>query len=136
MLTGHGTMQSAMESGRLEAYAYLQKPCEVEELIGVIDAARQDKIPLMQRHEIPHVEKGSAWKWLVGSHNSRPGVILLGLVIFAAITLAPAPERLLRARILSQDRRTERSTSRIRRLREDAHGREHRRVLQPDVPPG
>ena len=49
MLTGHGSMQSAMETGRLEAYAYLQKPCEVDELIGVIDAARQDKIPLMQQ---------------------------------------------------------------------------------------
>ena len=95
MLTGHGSMESAMESGRLEAYAYLQKPYGIEELIEVIDAARQDKITLMQRHEIPQVEKGSAWKWLVGSHNSRPGVILLGLLIFFAITLAPPPERLL-----------------------------------------
>jgi len=95
MLTGHGSMQSAMETGRLEAYAYLQKPCEVEDLIGVIEAAREDRIPLMQRHEIPNVEKGSAWKWLLGSHNSRPGVVLLGLLIFAAMTLAPAPARLV-----------------------------------------
>jgi sodium-dependent dicarboxylate transporter 2/3/5 len=95
MLTGHGSMQSAMESGRLEAYAYLQKPCEVDDLIQMIDAARRDKIVLMQRHEIPQVEKGSVWKWLVGSHNSRPGVIILGLLIFAAISLTPVPGRLL-----------------------------------------
>ena len=95
MLTGHGSMQSAMESGRLEAYAYLQKPCEVDDLIQVIDAARQDKIVLMQRQEIPQVEKGSVWRWLAGSHNSRPGVVLLGLLVFAAIALTPAPGRLL-----------------------------------------
>ncbi len=95
MLTGHGTMQSAMESGRLEAYAYLQKPCEVEELITVIDRAREDKGPLMQRHEVPDVERGSLWKWLVGSHNSRPGVALLGLIVFFAIAWGPTPERLV-----------------------------------------
>lgn len=95
MLTGHGSMESAMESGRLEAYAYLQKPYRVEELIEVIDAARQDRITLMQRHEISQVEKDSAWRWLVGSHNSRPGVALLGLLIFLAVMMAPTPERLL-----------------------------------------
>jgi sodium-dependent dicarboxylate transporter 2/3/5 len=95
MLTGHATMQSAMESGRLEAYAYLQKPCEVDELIRVIDRAREDKVQIMERHEIPHVEKGSAWKWLVGSHTSRPGVMLLGLLVFSVVTLMPTTQRLL-----------------------------------------
>jgi len=95
MLTGHGSMQSAMESGRLEAYAYLQKPCEAEELIGVIDAAREDKAQLMASHEIPQVERGSAWKWLLGSHTSRPGLIVLGFLMFSAITLMPTPQRLL-----------------------------------------
>ena len=95
MLTGHATMQSAMESGRLEAYAYMQKPCEVDELIRVIDTARKDKVHVMERHEIPHVEKGSAWKWLVGSHTSRPGVMLLGLLAFSVITLMPTTHRLI-----------------------------------------
>ena len=95
MLTGHGSMESAMESGRLKAYAYLQKPYRIEELIDVIDAARQDKITLMQRHEIPHVEKGSTWRWLMGSHNSRPGMALLGLLIFLGVMMAPLPERLV-----------------------------------------
>jgi len=95
MLTGHGSMESAMETGRLEAYSYLQKPCDLDELIKTIDAAREDIVHVKARHEIPHVEKGSLWKWLVGSHNSRPGMIILGALIFLAITLAPSPQRLV-----------------------------------------
>jgi len=95
MLTGHGTMESAMETGRLDAYSYLQKPCEFETLIDVINAARKDKVYVMARHEVPHVEKGSAWKWLKGTHSSRPGVIMIGLLLFGAIILAPTPKRML-----------------------------------------
>ncbi|RKX27547.1 MAG: histidine kinase [Candidatus Zixiibacteriota bacterium] len=95
MLTGHGTMKSAMETGRLDAYTYLQKPYEFDKLIEVIDTARQDKVHVMARHEIPQVTKGSLWNWLKGSHNSRPGVIMLGLFLFAAIVLAPPPDRML-----------------------------------------
>ena len=94
MLTGHGSMASAMETGRLEAYAYLEKPCEMDKLLETIEAAREDRPHVMARHEIPHVDKGSIRKWLIGSHNSRPGVILLGLLIFTAILLAPSPQRL------------------------------------------
>jgi len=95
MLTGHGSLQSAMEIGRLDAYAYCEKPCELDTLIGMIEAARRDKVFAMERHEIPDVEKGSFWKWPKGSHNSRPGIIMLGLVLFAALTLMPSPSRLV-----------------------------------------
>jgi len=95
ILTGHGSMESAMEIGRLDAYSYLQKPCDLDELIEVIKSAREDKIHAMARHEIPHVVKGSLWKWLIGSHNSRPGVILIGLLLFVLIALTPAPDRML-----------------------------------------
>ena len=95
MLTGQGSMASAMETGRLEAYAYLEKPCELEELLKTIEAAREDRPFVMARHEIPVVEKGSIRKWLMGSHNSRPGVLILGALIFAAMLLSPAPKRLL-----------------------------------------
>jgi sodium-dependent dicarboxylate transporter 2/3/5 len=94
MLTGHGDMASAVETGRLDAYAYLQKPCDLEELVGVVDAARRDKIHVMAQHEIPHVARGSWGKWLLGSHNSRPGIIALGVFIFLAIVLTPVPARL------------------------------------------
>ncbi len=95
MLTGHGTMKSAMETGRLDAYTYLQKPYEFEKLVEVIETARRDKVHVMARHEIPHTEKGSFRGWLKGSHNSRPGVILLGLLLFAAIILTPPSDRML-----------------------------------------
>jgi len=96
MLTAHGSLESAMETGRLEAYSYLQKPCDFDELVKVIETAREDKIHVMARQEIPVVQKGSARKWLIGSHNSRPGLIILGLLIFATIVLMPAPERMMR----------------------------------------
>jgi len=95
MLTGHGSMDSAMESGRLDAYSYLQKPCEFDELIKIVDAAREDKVHAMARHEIPHTEGRSLWSWLKGAHNSRPGIIFLGVILFAAIALTPPPSRML-----------------------------------------
>ena len=95
MLTAHASMESAMETGRLEAYSYLEKPCDFDRLVEVIEDARRDKVYAMARHEIPHVEKGSAWKWLMGSHNSRPGIIILGLLIFATLVLMPAPQRMM-----------------------------------------
>jgi sodium-dependent dicarboxylate transporter 2/3/5 len=93
-LTGHGSMESAMEVGRLDAYTYLEKPCDLEKLIEVVESARGDKIHAMTRHEIPHVEKGSPWRWLIGTHQSRPGIILLGLLLFAGIYTMPPPARL------------------------------------------
>ncbi len=95
MLTAHGSLESAMETGRLDAYAYLEKPCDLEELTNAIESAREDKVHAMARHEIPHVEKGSALKWLIGSHNSRPGIVILGLALFLAIVLAPAPQSMV-----------------------------------------
>jgi len=95
MLTGHGSMASAMETGRLEAYAYLEKPCELEKLLETIEAAREERPHIMARHEIPLVERGSLKKWLIGSHNSRPGIIILGALVFTAMLLAPSPQRLV-----------------------------------------
>lgn len=94
-LTGHGTVSSAMEVGKYDAYAYLEKPCEFEKLIKVIEAARADKVYAMTRHEIiPQVEKGSPLKWLLGTHNSRPGIIMLGFLLFVGIILMPTPQRI------------------------------------------
>jgi sodium-dependent dicarboxylate transporter 2/3/5 len=95
MLTAHACMESAMATGRLEAYSYLEKPCDFDELVKVIDSARRDKFHVMAKHEIPHVEKGSLWNWLKGSHNSRPGIILLGFIIFAIIVFMPTPQRMM-----------------------------------------
>ena len=94
MLTGYGDTASAVEAGKLDAFTYLQKPCELDKIVEFIDKARQQKVKAMEKHEIPNVEKGSALKWLMGSHNSRPGFIMLGILIFAAIVFMPTPQTL------------------------------------------
>ncbi len=95
MLTGHASMESAAEAGRGDAFAYLEKPCETERLVSTIRAARQEKRYAMARLEIPTVEARSLWTWLKGTHNFRPGVMLLGVLLFSALVLAPAPAGLM-----------------------------------------
>jgi sodium-dependent dicarboxylate transporter 2/3/5 len=96
MLTGHADIESATVSGRLDAFAYLQKPCEMKDLVATIEAARQEKLYAMARHEIPVVKSRSLLAWLWGTHNSRPGVMLLGAILFSLMFLMPAPGSLLR----------------------------------------
>ncbi len=94
MLTGHGTTESAVEAGRLDAFCYLQKPCELEKIIETIEEARANKELVMAHHEIPFVEKTTFIHWLKGSHNSRPGFIILGILLFLGIILMPLPQNL------------------------------------------
>lgn len=93
-LTGHGSVSSAMEVGKLEAFAYLEKPCDFDHLIEVIESAQSEIALVMEKHEIPMVDKGSYKKWLIGSHNSRPGMVILGFLLFFGIVFMPAPHRL------------------------------------------
>ena len=95
IMTGHGSLESAMDLGRMDAYSYATKPYDLDQLIELITRAREDKVHAMARHEVPHVEKGSMWKWLVGSHNSRPGIILLGVLLFSLLLVLPSPQRLI-----------------------------------------
>jgi len=44
ILTGHGTIDSAVGSMQGGAYAYLQKPCRLEELMEVLKEAYKKKI--------------------------------------------------------------------------------------------
>jgi len=43
ILTGHGSIDSAMEATRLGAYDYLPKPCEIGELVAKIEGAWEKK---------------------------------------------------------------------------------------------
>ncbi|CCH47929.1 response regulator [Pseudodesulfovibrio piezophilus] len=47
MLTGHATVESAIEGMKFGAFDYMLKPCEIEELLCKIDEAYQKK----QSHE-------------------------------------------------------------------------------------
>jgi len=43
ILTGHGSIDSAMEAIKLGAYDYLTKPCEIGELVAKIEGAWEKK---------------------------------------------------------------------------------------------
>ena len=44
ILTGHGSIESAVDCTRLGAYSYLQKPCELDRLLEVLTAAYKKKV--------------------------------------------------------------------------------------------
>ncbi|MGD2120440.1 MAG: SLC13 family permease [Gemmatimonadota bacterium] len=97
MLTGHGSLDSAKDAGRLEAFKYLQKPCDMEELSEVLEEAKEAVVFAKARHEIAHRPSGdgSSLRWFLGSHNSRPLFILLGLAIFLVMVIPSPPARLV-----------------------------------------
>ena len=43
ILTGHGTIDSAVECTRIGAFAFLQKPCELNELLDTLHRAYEKK---------------------------------------------------------------------------------------------
>ncbi len=54
ILTGHATIESAIDGMKLGAYDFLKKPCDFEELVSKVEEATKKK----QAHE----EKIDAWK--------------------------------------------------------------------------
>ena len=44
ILTGHGSIDSAIRSTKLGAYSYLQKPCELDTLLNVLKEAYKKRI--------------------------------------------------------------------------------------------
>ena len=95
MLTGHGSMEGARMTGKHDVFEYLQKPCSVDELMVHIEAARQERVYAMARHEIPEIERTTVVQWLLGSHNARPGFMILGAVLFIGMLLMPPAENLM-----------------------------------------
>ncbi|MBN1345688.1 MAG: anion permease [Phycisphaerae bacterium] len=96
MLTGHGSIETARVTGKHDVFRYLHKPCPLEELTAAVDEARQERDYAMARHEIPDLRKKRHFMgWLVGVHNARPGIMMMGLAIFVFIAWGfPNPKRL------------------------------------------
>jgi len=94
MHTGYGSTESARITGKHDVFYYLEKPSPLEELIKVIEAAKEEFGHALTRHEIPDVKRTSVKEWLLGVQNARPGIIILGVIIFAIIALMPIPRDL------------------------------------------
>ncbi len=57
ILTGHGSIDSAVRSTKLGAYYYLQKPCELEILLQVLKEAYQKRIQKKHGYKDEEMEK-------------------------------------------------------------------------------
>jgi DNA-binding NtrC family response regulator len=64
MLTGHGSAESAHAAGRLDAFRYVMKPCDYEELVGLIQEAykkkRKDLFAMFQRELQSVMDRGGS----------------------------------------------------------------------------
>ncbi len=94
MHTGHGTTESARITGKHDVFRYIEKPCPLDDLIDSIQAAAVERVKALARHEIPDIERTSIKQWLIGAHNARPGIIILGAMLFFLIALMPIPHSL------------------------------------------
>ncbi len=56
ILTGHGSIETAFESGRLAAYEYLLKPCDFDQLVRAITNAYAKRIKALQGEKAQHVD--------------------------------------------------------------------------------
>ncbi len=64
ILTGHGSVESAVECTQSGAYSYLQKPCELDKLLDVLVSAYKKKI--MNRKNIDEQKMDSLMKMAIG----------------------------------------------------------------------
>ena len=58
MLTGHATVESAIEGMKLGAFDYLMKPCDIDELIAKVDQAaakRQEHVEKIMQARIKEI---------------------------------------------------------------------------------
>lgn len=94
MHTGHGCIESARITGKHDVLSYIEKPCALDVLIEAIRNALKERVNALARHEIPDVQQSGLKDWLMGVHNARPGIIILGLLIFACIVFMPVPHGL------------------------------------------
>lgn len=52
VLTGHGAINTALEAQKLGAYDYLTKPCDIDELIEKLEAAKRDSEDNNKKHSL------------------------------------------------------------------------------------
>jgi DNA-binding NtrC family response regulator len=60
VLTGHGSVENALESGKYNAFRFLSKPVEIDALIESIQAAYSHRQDLESRKGLPDDSPGSS----------------------------------------------------------------------------
>ncbi|MFP4452911.1 MAG: response regulator [Desulfobacterales bacterium] len=63
MLTGHATVESAIDGMKQGAFDYLMKPCETDELVSKINNAHQRKAEQEERIQAAKAERYSTSPW-------------------------------------------------------------------------
>ncbi len=69
ILTGHGSVESAVECTRRGAYEYLQKPCKLEELLDALKNAYQKRI--MNKKDIDEIKMREILALSLGESSLR-----------------------------------------------------------------
>ena len=62
VLTGHGSVENALESGKYNAFKFLSKPVDMETLINTIKAAYAHRMAREGRTETPQTSNGTKQK--------------------------------------------------------------------------
>mgnify|MGYP001064381558 CR=1 FL=1 len=91
MHTAYGNIESARVTGKHDVFCYLEKPCALDDLISMIKMAAEERVYALARHEIPVVKRNSLKEWLIGVQNARPGIIILGILLFLGVVFMPTP---------------------------------------------
>lgn len=61
ILTGHGSIESAVELAKMDAFTYMQKPADIDKLVKMIESAKAKAKLLMSEHS-EHEQK-SKYNW-------------------------------------------------------------------------
>jgi two-component system NtrC family response regulator len=72
VLTGHGSIESALESGQQEAFQYLLKPVDYDELVSVINEAHKKKLEIQGAKFKEELEKIHTSG--LGAHGMRKAI--------------------------------------------------------------
>lgn len=71
ILTGHGSIDSAMQCAKNGAYSYLQKPCEIDTIVEVLTEAYKKRVMNKKNVELDKMDE-----WLKTAETSSPMGIL------------------------------------------------------------
>ena len=72
VLTGHGSIESALESGHQDAFQYLHKPVEHDDLLAVISEAYKKKLKVQEAKFREQVEE--IYRSGLGAHGIKKAI--------------------------------------------------------------